>query len=153
MCFSNSLPNHDFKWSPNSSELLVSIPFCWVPFKSSSWELSTRTLQLWVWVLESNIATQYQFCKVVMWPWSDQSQQRMSSRHCTNIVEEVSQTRPRQACVSLTCPRQYQDISNLHICLDLPPGLCRHIKSCDVLGVLGMSWPKVLEGLACVTPA
>ena len=48
------------------------------------------------------------------------NQQRMSSRHCTNIVEDVSQTRPRQACVSLTCPRQYQDISNLHICLDLP---------------------------------
>ena len=28
-----------------------------------------------------NYASQYQFCKVVMWPWSDQSQQRMSSRH------------------------------------------------------------------------
>ena len=48
------------------------------------------------------------------------NQQRMSSRHCTNIVEDVSQTRPRQACVSLTCPQQYQDISNLLICLDLP---------------------------------
>ena len=40
---------------------------------------------------------------------------------CTNIVEDVAQTRPRQACVSLTCPRHYQHIPNVHICLDLPP--------------------------------
>ena len=50
-------------------------------FKSWCWELSTWTWQLWVRVLESDIAPQYHFCKVVMWPWSDQSQQRMSSRH------------------------------------------------------------------------
>ena len=33
-----------------------------------------------------NYAPQYQFCKVVMWPWSDQSQQRMSSRHIIILV-------------------------------------------------------------------
>ena len=55
--------------------------FTSVGFLSTSWgwELSTWTWQLWVWVLESNIAPQYHFCKVVMWPWSDQSQQRMSN--------------------------------------------------------------------------
>ena len=34
-----------------------------------------------------NYAPQYQFCKVVMWPWTDQSQQRMSSRH---IIKNIS---------------------------------------------------------------
>ena len=36
-------------------------------------------------VLENDIAPQYHFCKVVMWPWSDQSQQRMSSRHIIRL--------------------------------------------------------------------
>ena len=37
-----------------------------------------------------NYAPQYQFCKVVMWPWSDQSQQRMSSRHIINqLIESI----------------------------------------------------------------
>ena len=48
-------------------------------FKSWSWELSTWTLQLWVRVLESDIAPQW-------WPWSDQSQQRMSSRYIINNI-------------------------------------------------------------------
>ena len=30
--FPNSLPNHDFTRSPNFSEFLVSIHFCWAPF-------------------------------------------------------------------------------------------------------------------------
>ena len=37
-----------------------------------------------------NYAPQYQFCKVVMWPWSDQSQQRMSSRHI--IIDDMQDT-------------------------------------------------------------
>ena len=32
MCFPNSLPNLDFTRSPDSSEFLVSIHFCWIPF-------------------------------------------------------------------------------------------------------------------------
>ena len=81
MCFPNSLTDHDFTRSPNS----------WVPCLNSLLlgsfsrveveKLSTWTWQLYVWVLESNIAPQYHFCKEVMWPWSDQSQQRMSNRH------------------------------------------------------------------------
>ena len=68
------------------SEFLVSIHFCF--FKNSSWELSTWTWQLWVQVLESDIAPQYKFCNEVMWPWSAQSQQRMSSRHL--IIRNIS---------------------------------------------------------------
>ena len=33
MCFTNSLPNHDFTRSPNSSEFFVSIHLCWLPFQ------------------------------------------------------------------------------------------------------------------------
>ena len=47
----------------------------------NDWELSTATWPPWVWWLESNIAPKYQFCEVVSWPWSDQAQQRISSRH------------------------------------------------------------------------
>ena len=61
-------------------------------FKSWSWELTTWIWQLWVWVLKSDIAPQYHFCKVVMWPWSDQSQQRMSSRHI--VIVYFSDTIP-----------------------------------------------------------
>ena len=52
-------------------------PEKYIPQKS----FQVWTWHLWVWRLESNIAPQYQYCKVVRWPWSDQSEQRMSSRH------------------------------------------------------------------------
>ena len=68
-------------------------------FKSWSWELSTWTWQLWVRVLESDIAPQYHFCKVVMWPWSGQSQQRMSSRHI--IILYIGQAHYLKHCLTL----------------------------------------------------
>ena len=33
MCFTNSLPDQDFTRIPNSSEFLVLIHFCWIPFQ------------------------------------------------------------------------------------------------------------------------
>ena len=40
-------------------------------------------------MLESNIAPQYHLYKVVMFPWSDHSQQRMSSRHIIIFCIEI----------------------------------------------------------------
>ena len=113
--------------------------------------------------MKNKDSSEFECWKVILQPninlvrWSCDhdltNQQRMSSRHCTNIVEDVSQTRPRQACVSLTCPRQYQDISNLHIFELFHPRLCRLQKSRDVLDVLSMSWVKVVACPACVIQA
>ena len=99
--------------------------------------------------------------------------------HCPHIVEDVSQTHPRQSCLQPTlCQdvltlsqwRLVQGKKNLPTCSQHVPdttktciicifvlsyhlGLCRHPKDCDVLDVLATSWQNVLACLVCVRQA
>ena len=106
MCFPNSLPNHDFTRSPISSEFLVWIHFLLGYFSRvevENWahEPDNSESECWKVILHLNItfissSSTFICCihidtkeKVVMWPWSDHSQQRMSSRHIIIFCIEI----------------------------------------------------------------